>query len=244
MDNEEREIDLMEMFFALLHRWWIICLAGIVCGGIGLCMAKFVIAPTYVSATSVYVVNKQGEGILTYTDLQLGSQLTKDYGVLATSRTVMEQVIRALELDMTVEELQESIAVSTVSDTRIMTIRATHTNPVMAQRIADKTRELAAEHIKAVMQVEEINVAESANLPSKKAAPSTLKYTLMGAVLGGVAAAGIIIVLYLMNDKIKTPEDVETYLHMSTLGSIPYSDILQKQAKSDAKRKKKRKGRQ
>jgi len=80
MNNEEREIDLLALFMALLHRWWIIVLAGAICGAAGLCFAKFAIDPTYESTTSVYVVSKQGEGNLTYSDLQLGTQLTKDYG--------------------------------------------------------------------------------------------------------------------------------------------------------------------
>ena len=53
MNNEEREIDLLALFMALLHRWWIIFLAGALCGAAGLCIAKFAIAPTYESTTSV-----------------------------------------------------------------------------------------------------------------------------------------------------------------------------------------------
>ena len=241
MNNEEREIDLVALFFALLRRWWIIGLASGLCGVACLCFSKFAIAPTYESTTAVYVVNKQGEGTLTYNDLQLGSQLTKDYVVLTTSRTVMEKVIEELSLNMKVDELKGALSVSTAADTRIMSIKATHTDPAMAQKIADKTRELAAEHIKAVMKVEEINVAESANYPTEKAAPSITKWTLMGGVFGGFLAAAIIAVLFLLNDKIKTPEDVEQYLHLSTLGSIPYCEVLEKQARADAKSKKKSK---
>lgn len=244
MNSEEREIDLMSLFMALLHRWWVIGLAGLLCGAAGLCIAKFAIAPTYESTTSVYVVSQQGEGTLTYSDLQLGTQMTKDYVVLTKSRTVMEKVIEELSLDMTVDELKDCLSVSTASDTRIMYIKATHTNPAMAQQIADATREFAAEHIIAVMRVEEINVAESANYPEKKAGPSISKWTLMGGVLGVFAAVVVIAVLFLLNDKIKTPEDVENYLGLSTLASIPYCEALERQAKADAKsRKREKRGR-
>lgn len=239
MSNEEREIDLTALIYAVLHRWWLICLAEIVCGAAGLFITAFCMAPTYESTTSVYVVNKQGEGTLTYSDLQMGTQLTKDYVVLTKSRTVMEKVIEELSLDMTVEELKGAISVSTASDTRIMYITVTHTDPAMAQRIADKTREIAAEHIIAVMRVEEVNVAENANYPAKKAGPSISKWTLFGGMLGSFAAAAVIAVRFLFNDKIKTPEDVEQYLYVSTLGSIPYSTVLEKQARVDAKDKKK-----
>jgi len=241
MNNEEREIDLLALFMALLHRWWIIVLAGAICGAAGLCFAKFAIDPTYESTTSVYVVSKQGEGNLTYSDLQLGTQLTKDYVVLTKSRPVMERVIADLGLNMTVDQLKGCLSVTTASDTRIMYITATHTDPVRAQLIADKTRDHASKHIIDVMKVEEVNVAEYANYPEKKAGPSVTKWTMMGGLLGAFAAAAVLAVLFLMNDKIKTPEDVETYLQVSTLGSIPYCDVLEKQMKADFKSKGKRK---
>ena len=237
MNNEEREIDLLALFMALLHRWWIIVLAGAVCGAVGLCYAKFAIDPTYESTTSVYVVSQQGEGNLTYTDLQLGTQLTKDYVVLTKSRPVMERVIADLGLNMTVDQLKGCLSVTTASDTRIMYIKATHTDPARAQLIADKTRDHASKHIIDVMKVEEVNVAEYANYPEHKAGPSISKWTLMGGVLGVFVAAAVIAVLFLLNDKIKTSEDVETYLQLSTLGSIPYCDVLEKQLKADFKSK-------
>lgn len=244
MNNDEREIDLLALFMSLLHRWWIIFLAGALCGAAGLCIAKFAIAPTYESTTSVYVVSKQGEGNLTYSDLQLGTQLTKDYVVMTTSRTVLEQVIEHLGLDMTTEQLKDCLSVSTASDTRIMYIKATHTDPLTAQLIADATRDFASSHIINVMRVEEVNVAEGANYPLKKAGPSIAKWTVIGGALGAFVAVAIIAVCFLMNDKIKTSEDVETYLQLSTLGSIPYCDVLEKQMKADFKsrRKSKKKG--
>ena len=241
MNNEEREIDLLALFMALLHRWWIIVLAGAICGVTGLCISKFAIDPTYESTTSVYVVSKQGEGNLTYSDLQLGTQLTKDYVVLTKSRPVMERVIAELALDMTVEQLKGCLSVSTASDTRIMYITATHTDPARAQLIADKTRDHASRHIIDVMRVEEVNVAEYANYPEKKAGPSISKWTVMGGMLGAFVAVAVIAVIFLLNDKIKNSEDVEMYLQLSTLGSIPYCEVLEKQLKADFKSKKKSK---
>jgi len=74
------------------------------------------------------------------------------------------------------------------------------------------------------MKVEAVNVADYANLPLEKAAPSVAKFTLLGGVLGAFLAAGIIAVLFLMDDTIKTPDDVEKYLKLSTLGSIPFDE--------------------
>ena len=112
----------------------------------------------------------------------------------------------------------------------------THTDPAMAQRIADTVREAAAQHALAVMDVEAVNVAETANLPTEKAAPSISKYTILGGLLGGFLAAAVIVVLFLLDDTIKSPDDVEKYLGLSTLGTIPLENISDEKNGKAAKR--------
>lgn len=231
---EEVEIDLMELILALLRKWWLIGLSAVLAAAVGFFVARFVIEPTYESTTAVYVISRQNEEATTYSDLQLGTQLMKDFAVLAASRTVAERVIDRLELSMTANELRNILNVTSASDTRIMYIKVTHTDPVMAQKIADAVREEAAKHALNVMDVEAVNIAETANLPTQKAAPSISKYTLMGGVLGGLLAAAVLVVLFLLDDTIKSPDDVDKYLKLSTLGTIPAEE-------SEKMRKNKRK---
>ena len=75
-----------------------------------------------------------------------------------------------------------------------------------------------------------------ANIPSKKVSPSLAKNGIIGGIIGVFLAVIIVIVIYLTNDTVKTPEDVERYLHLSVLGSIP---LMEKEKKG----KKKKKGR-
>ena len=220
--TEEMEIDLGELIMALLYKWWIILLTGIVVAAGAFCIAKFAIEPTFESTTSVYVISRQNEETTTSSDMTLGTQLMKDIAALVNSRTVAEEVISSLNLDMKVKEFKNLVAVSTGSDTRFLSITVTHTDPAMAQTIANKIREVAADRAVKVMKVEAVNVADEANLPLEKAAPSVGKYTVLGGALGVFLAAGIIAVLFLLNDRIKTPDDVEKYLKLSTLGSIPF----------------------
>jgi len=181
------------------------------------------IEPTYESTTSVYVISRQNEDTTTYSDMQLGTQLMSDFVALTKSRTVCEQVINELGLDYKVKEFQNLVSISNSTGTRIMSITVTHTEPKMAQKIADKIREVAAEHIIMVMDLEAINVAEKANLPTEKADPSITKYTLIGGFLGVFLAAGIIALIFILDDTMKTPDDIEKHLGLSNLASIPYS---------------------
>ncbi len=239
--TEEMEIDLGELIMALLYKWWIIGLAGLVTAVIALCVAKFAIEPTYESTTSVYVISRQNENTTTTSDISLGTQLMKDIAALAKSRTVEEEAISRLGLDITTKQLSNMLEVASGSDTRFLSIKVTHTSPEMAQAIANTLREVVAERAVEVMKVEAVNVADYANLPTEKAAPSISKYTVLGGALGVFLAAGIIAVLFLLNDRIKTPDDVEKYLKLSTLGSIPYDVESLGDGATDKKEKKSKK---
>jgi len=238
--TEEMEIDLGELIMALLYKWWIILLTGIVVAAGAFCIAKFAIEPTYESTTSVYVISRQKEDATTTSDITLGTQLMKDIAALAKSRTVAEEVIKDLSLDMKISQFNGLVDVTSGSDTRFLSIKVTHTSPEMAQIIANKVRDEVAERAVAVMKVEAVNVADYANLPTEKAAPSISKYTVLGGALGVFLAAGVIAVGFLLNDRIISSDDVEKYLKLSTLGSIPY-DAESMADEQQAKKKKSKK---
>lgn len=226
MENDEIEIDLREVFFCLLHRLWLIILVALLCGGIGFCISQFLIAPIYESTTQIYILNKQNENTVTYSDVQLGTQLTKDYAQLIKSRYVLESVIDELQLVqndelISYETLLKKVNVSTPQDTRMLAITVSDTDPMLAMEIANCVREVASDHIKSVMDIEAVNVVDMANLPTKKASPSVGKWTVMGALIGALIVMAIVILVYIMDDTIKTSDDVEKYLGLSTLALIP-----------------------
>lgn len=230
------EIDLLEVLHILLQRWWLIVLIGITTAMIGFSISFFVISPTYESTTKIYILNKNDNQTVTYSDVQLGTQLTKDYSELINSRYVLEEVIQSLRLDLDYKALKEKVNVSSPADTRIVAITVTDTDPATAMKIANAIRESASKHIRNVMDIDAVNVAEMANMPTQKAGPSLVKWTLIGGVLGCVLICSIILISYLLDDTIKTSEDIERYLGLSTLASIPIIES----ATEGGKKKKKR----
>ena len=231
--EDEIEIDLQDLFGLLLHKAWIIILAAIVAGAIGFAYSFFLITPQYESTTSIYISTSKGnENSMTYSDAQLASQLTKDYEELILGRTVLEKVIDVYKLDESYESLKNRVTVANTSNTRIITITVKDPNPANAQIIANSIRDAAAIHIKDVTDVEAVNVADEANLPGSPCEPSIPKWTLIAAMIGVILSAGIIIVQYLLDDTIKSSEDIEKYLELSTLGLIPNFDTVDKKKKS------------
>lgn len=223
---DEIEIDLREVFLILLGKLWLILLVGIFTASIAFAYSQFVIDPVYESTTQIYILNKQENNTVTYSDVQLGTQLTKDYAELIESRHVLEEVIEELQLqainpDMDYEALLEKVKVTTPTDTRILAITVSDTDPVLAMEIANSIREAAAVHIKNVMDIEAVNVVDTANLPTEKASPSVFKWTVIGGFIGAFLVMAIVLVWYLLDDTIKNSDDVERYLGLSTLALIP-----------------------
>ena len=175
MDNNntgEMEINLGEILGLLLHRLWIIVLSAIVCGAVGFLYSFFLVTPQYQSTTKVYILNKQNSDTVTYSDVQLSSTLSKDYEQLVTSRYVIEGVISKLNLDETYDSLVGRVTATNENETRIIAITVTDTEPEQAQKIANAIRDLAAQHITQVMDIEAVNVVDNANLPDAPVSPS------------------------------------------------------------------------
>lgn len=242
------EIDLVELLGVILHNLWIIIVSGVIVAAAALLVSYFIITPKYESVTKIYVINKANADTMTYSDLQAGSTLTKDYKELVKSRPVLEEVLAETGIDVELKDLEEQITVEVPTDTRIVSITVEDKDPYEARIIADSVRIAASKHIQEVMDTEAVNVVEEASLPIEKSSPSILKNTAIGYAIGLFLAIAIVIMNYIMDDTIKTPDDVEKFLGVSVLGSIPYSenDLSDKadMEKYEKKKKKQRKQRQ
>jgi capsular polysaccharide biosynthesis protein len=235
------EINLGELFSVLLGRAFLIISAGIFFGLAGLFVSKFIMHPVYDSTTKIYILNKEENQTVTYSDVQISTQLTQDYAELIKSRYVIEEVIQRLNLvDVDYEALSKVLKVDTPSDTRIVAITARDEDPLMAMQIANCIREVASEHITNVMDIDAINVAETANVPTQKSGPSVMRWTIIAGFLGAVIIAFFAILEYLLDDTIKSNDDVERYLGLSTLALVPLTTEETDKKKSKKKDKKKK----
>lgn len=234
--NDEMEIDLWEIFLVLLGKFPLMIAVGLFTALTAFMCTTFIMTPNYESTTKIYILSRQNSDNVTYSDLQVGTQLTQDYAELIQSRFVLEEVIEQLGLDMDYSTLKEKVSVNTPADTRILSITVTDGNPVAAMRIANAVREASSVHIQNVMDIEAVNVAETANLPTEKSSPNVGKNTMLGGMLGVLIVAAITVIAYLTNDTIKTAEDVERYLGLSTLAIIPLNEGEKKSRKKVKRR--------
>lgn len=238
--DDEIIIDIGAMCQALLKKIHIILLAGILCASAAFGISKFMITPKYDSTTKILVISRQNEDMVTYTDLQLGTVLKGDYMQLVTSRTVLEEVIQELKLDMTTGKLKSFITVEEVEDTRIVSITVTNEDPIVARDIANTLRIIVGKQFEKVTSIDSIFTVEDANLPRTPSTPNVIKYTLLGGFLGTAIAMAVVLVMFLMDDSIKTAQDIETYLEMSVLASLPLEEDGKTKTNSKLLRQQKR----
>ena len=239
------EIDLFEVFGVLMRHIWAIIAFTLIFAIAGFAFSKFVLPEQFQSTTKIYILNKSDSvgSNVTLNDVQTSTQLTKDYAELITSRYVLETVMHNMNIaDMKYEDFKDKITVDTPTDTRIVSITVTDTSPKLAQQIANNVREVAAAHITKVMDIDAVNIVEDANLPEDKSAPSCSKWTIVAGLIGFLIMAALIIIRYVLDDSIKTSDDVEKYLGLSTLSLIPLDEGLNKEKvekKQEQERKKK-----
>lgn len=238
-NRDEIEIDLREVLGVLLGKLGIIILSGVLIGLLALLGTKLLIAPQYDSTTKIVVLSRQNNEILTSSDMQTSTLLTKDYAEIIKSRPVVESVIAEMQLDSTYEKLLKKISVNTPTDTRIISITVRDEDPYQARDLVNEVRDIAAKQIQQVMDTEAINVVAEANIPDTPSSPNLIKNGLIGGILGVILAVVIILIVYISNDTIRTQEDVERYLGLSTLGVIPLAQDEKKAKKSKGKRRKK-----
>lgn len=222
-ENKEIGIDVVQLFKIIWKKKIIILLTAIVAAVLAFGVSSFVLKPEYSSTTRIYVVSRnQSENAgLTNQDLQAGSYLVKDYKEIILSQDVLEKVISNLKLDQTVKELTKKIQVTVPVDTRIVSIIVEDEHPEEASRIANALREVAAEKIIKVTRVSDVTTLEEARPALTPSSPNIRRNTVLAFLVGGVAMVVSVLLLELLDDRVKRPEDVEEVMQVALLGIVP-----------------------
>ncbi|MCB6492518.1 polysaccharide export protein [Coprococcus catus] len=239
-DNEEMEIDLLELLMVMKKHLSAILMAGIVGLVIMFAYTSFLVTPLYSASSMMYVMpdNSNNMNSSTLSDMQVGQQLTSDYSSMIKSRSFMEDVIKKLNLTIDYQQLLEKVEVTNPTSSRILQVTVNDPNPQTAADIANEVASVAESKLKEITGMQAIKIYEEAAVPEKPSSPSLKKNCALGLLAGIVLAMAVITVLYLMDDTIKTEDDIEKYLGMTTLAVLPYNG--KKQQRQAKKHKKQR----
>lgn len=222
------EIDVFQLFKTLWKHKLMILIVALVTGTGAFAYSTFIVKPEYTSTTRIYVVNRnQGDKPgLTNQDLQAGTYLVKDYREIILSQDALEKVATNLKLDMPAKTLASKVQVAVPADTRIVSISVKDKQPEEASRIANSLREVAAEKIVAVTRVSDVTTLEEARPATTPSSPNVRRNSLFGFLGGAVVTVIAVLLIELLDTRVKRPEDVEDVLKIPLLGLVPDFDKI------------------
>ena len=227
-EQEKFEIDVFQLVKVLWKRKFLIVLAALVAGLAAFAYSSFVIKPQYTSTTRIYVVNRNqaDKPGLTNQDLQAGAYLVKDYREIILSQDVLEKVVVDQSLSMDAKTLGRKVSVTVPADTRIVSISVRDGKPEEASRIANALREVAAQKIISVTRVSDVTTLEEARPATSPSSPNIRRNTMIATIAGVGFVTIIVLLVELLDDRVKRPEDIEEVMHLSLLGVIPNLEKL------------------
>ena len=227
-EQNTMEIDVFHLFKILWKRKILVALVAIVAGALAFAYSAFIVKPEFTSTTRIYVVNRnQGDKPgLTNQDLQAGSYLVKDYREIILSQDVLEKVTSNLKLDLSPKDLAKKVKVTVPVDTRIVSISVNDRVPEEASRIANSLREVAAEKIISITRVSDVTTLEEARPAIAPSSPNIRRNTIIGLLGGTVFTVVAVLIVELVDTRVKRPEDIEDVMQIALLGVVPNLDKL------------------
>lgn len=218
--NEEAELDLVEIFHVMLRKAWMVIMCAVVGAVIAGAYTKMFVTPMYRASSTIYILGKSSissSGL----NVQLTRQLTSDFVVLAKSRPVIEDVIEKLDLNLSYEAVSGMVSVENPTDTSMLMTTVVSADPELAKDIANVMSDIVAERIAEVMVIDKPSTLEEAVLPKYPIGPNLKKNIALGGLTGAALMCALIVLLFILDDTIKDEDDVERYLQLDVLASIP-----------------------
>ena len=220
--NEEMEIDLGELFSMLKSHYKaiIICvLLGALVMGL---VTVFLMDRKYEAVARIYPKPEVSDGAIDNTQINANNQMVNNYVEMIKGNNIQNQVATALGISFS--EVNSSISVSNVSNTQIIRIGATTTDPELSKQIVDQVVTTFTTEASETLNINNIAVIDEATVPTSPVSPNLNMNIIIGALIGGVVSVGYIFIRFMMDTRIHNKEEAEKYLDIPCLGSIPYFD--------------------
>lgn len=176
--------------------------------------------PVYRSQTSLLLANATNTTI-TQNDITLNKNLVSTYRQIVKSRLILNQVIDNLRLDIDYASLSSQVEVSSISDTELILISVFDEDKTQAKKIADEIAKVFKEEIVGIYRIENVSIIDKALVSQKPYNVNVVKQFIIGEAAGFLLSSFIILVLFYLDDSVKTEDDIEKLLNLSVLGSVP-----------------------
>lgn len=214
------------IFLVLLRKWWLILILTILGSGLGYLNAYFT-KPLYEASAKMYIksIDSMTENI-SISNFMLSQYLVQQYSQIISSRTVAAEIMAELkEYSITAQQLPSIIQIITKEDSNIFTVKATHTDPVVAAAVANSTALQFSIQLNKITKSDTVGILDEALVPYHSLPDYRTIKIIFGMMVGFMIAAGIIWIVEYFNNRIRSAEDIEDALELHVIGFIPDHDI-------------------
>lgn len=224
MDKGYQQVELKKMIAVVFRRWWLLTILFFLFAVLAWFISSNYVKEIYKAETSLFIGKEQGAlgdiGI-SLSDIQTYNQLIVDYKHLASSRIVIDEVIKATGNTMTNLYFRENLSVEIVDNSRFFTVSFSHHDPKLAADVANELAKQLTIAAAEIVNVENIRIVDKALVPTKAASPNIKLITLISGMLGLMIGLLIIYLLEVFDDTIKSQESIEQELGLPVIAIIP-----------------------
>lgn len=226
-NNGETVIDIFELLSAFIKKIWLVVAMTVAGAVLAFAYTLLFVTPQYRSSALLYVNNSDislgsASFSISNADLTAAKSLVSTYSVILKSRKVVNEVIDLSGVNYSYEQMIEMVDAKAVDDTEVFSIIVTSSNPMEAEMLANLYAQVLPEKISEIVNGTDAKVVDYAVIAARRASPSYTKNTAIGAMLGFIIAAAIVIIGYLRDDIIHSEDYLtKTYPTIPLLTVVP-----------------------
>lgn len=228
------QFDIKEFLTYVIHFKFVIITIVCVMLLLSFVYTKFLCTPMYTAVAKVHILDNESAQVDT-SEYSISTYLTRDYTILVTERIVLDKVIERLDLKMSYQSLKGCVYTGNPQSSRIIEISVVTSDPKLSMQIANTVCSVSQEVMYDLLGSDRVNIVSAAEKPTSPSSPNLRANLIYGLLVSLIFSFIVIMILHYRNDKINGSEDVQKYLEMCTLATIPYNP---KNLKSDTKRRK------
>ena len=227
--RNNKVITLSDLWNVFVRRLWIIVLVAVLVIASAVTITQLTFEPQYDSVATLYILQQnQSKPDMDYDDFNLALKIVNDCTYLIKSHSVLDSVIKELELDVSYEELYDSVKITNPQETRILEVKVISDSPEKAKRIVDEICTAGTTKITEAMGFKQVSFYEKGILNENPCNHTSIAVYLLLGVFAGMLVYLIFLMVFIFDDKIRTDEDVKNYLNLSILGNIANYDLSKK----------------